>query len=209
MDSIKNFSGKRNTGLTFIIPPNIKLTKLLDPIMRIIRTLKNPTKRREITKVMTRVKIETKNIDEYKGFGEIICAGMSTDNKIFYTTIKPKKLIVNMEYYYDYSFNIKIIKEYIYADIINLVPEKEKDKTLNLIETSICNDEGLIIFTDILYKMLENKMVQEIYYFDKNISDDTIKYAINNKIVINHIIDDNFKKKYGEVVGKLYYPLCQ
>ena len=45
MDIIESFCGKRNTVITLFIPPNLKITKSLEPIQRQIKAIRHSNKK--------------------------------------------------------------------------------------------------------------------------------------------------------------------
>lgn len=209
MNLIESFQGKRNTAITLIIPPQISVKKVIEPIQRQVKAIKHSNKRNQITQVINCI-LDNNSKIEYNDPGIILCAGLGNDNKVIYTSIIPNTSISNMEYYYDDTFHIDLIRKYIHSNSVIFIP-CAKLHTSEISAKIEANSSAYAIGNDIP-KAFDMDLLKNIFYFGENIIpkkllDDAIKH---NKTIYKFNRDDvnrkDFQKKYGDIVGELYYP---
>ena len=210
MDTIESFRGKRNTVITLFIPPHTKVIKLLESIRKQVKAIRHSNKKNQILQVISDITDHTKAISEFQNNGMILCSGLGNDNKILYEQIYPNKLISEMKYYYDDVFNVDLIREYVYANIVSHL-----SNTLlysNKITSDITNCTHLYVIGDDVEKAFLSNTIKNVYFFGENqIPKQLLTSAIKNNTVIykfnkNDIHRKDFQKKFGDVVGELYYP---
>lgn len=209
MNIIEAFCGKRNTVITLFIPPNLKITKSLEPIQRQIKAIKHSNKRGQINQVVNCIINNNSTVDKYNGKGMIICAGLGKDNKVTYVQIIPNKLVEKVQYYYDDTFHIDLIRTYIYSDSIIFIPCAQNDT--NKINKGIVDGTNIYTIGEDIKKGFQLNLIKTIYFFGSDIiPKDLLDNVIKNNVTIckfdsDDIYRKDFQKKYGDVVGELYY----
>lgn len=214
MDTLKEldkFNGKRNTVMTFLIPPHTEFHKNLGGIMRTILAIKHTNKRGQSKSVLAYIIKHTEEFKKLDGNGAIICAGIDNSNSIFYRYIPAPSLITSFEYYYDYVFNMNRIKEIFFDGNVVRLDDSKQSYYRNTIIKRINSSDPLIILGNEIHKSLDLNMVQEIYYFSsESIPYETLERVVEYNIKINCFDMDNIHnkdmfKKYGIMIGTLRY----
>jgi hypothetical protein len=208
LNKIIDFEGKRNSSFTFLIPPNSPFKKNISQIDKKIHGLKHENKKRQLKKVINRIKEATKGINRYGGNGMIICCGLNNNSEIEYYQIEPLRKISQIEYYYDYKFHINKIFESTF-NTIDFIQAEEQKTWLEKLEA--LRNKELIVYEKEIDKYMELNLISTVLYFSNDII---------NLLFVNKSTDYNFQIKifsfnslqqkeiqniYGKYIGILHY----
>jgi peptide subunit release factor 1 (eRF1) len=214
MDHIEEFEGKRNSVITMFIPPNIAFAKNIDGIERSVKAIKHSNKRGQILKVIRCITENTKTLKKIKGNGLIICCGYTMQNEPEYYELTPPNSIKNFEYYYDYVFNVRRIREIFNEDVIISLNSEEEAQKLNELEKHTVDADNVVVIGDReIEEALKSKVIKELYHFSNDAIDNDIITKMRDigafiiKVDISIVSNRDFGEKYGNRIGLLYYPV--
>ena len=208
---LDKFDGKRNTALTFIIPPNYDFRKDYNKIKKIHSTIKSSKRKGKLVSVTTEIDSKLTNIVKFSGNGCIICCGLDKSSKPDYYQIDINVELKEFEYYYGYGFETNRIKQLLFKENIQKLESNEETEIRNLIKKGF--EDGLSVVKTELNVVIEQNMVSKVYYF----SHENVPWQLLNssmckgfKIIMMNMEDVNNRdmaKKYGDLIGYLYYKI--
>ena len=203
LQEIINFEGKRNCSLTLFVPEN-SLDKIIKQIEKKFFTIKHESKKIQLINVLNKIKKETKvYVKKHKDV--IICCGLGNNQQIHFFKLDPSEKILNIEYFYDYKFHINKIYDFLYPNIKFVTNLNELNSWVKILDGS-----NLIVYENELNKFLELNLISDILYFSNEIiSFDYVHKStiFNYKINIFPDSSNNIIKRYGKIIGILYFKL--
>jgi hypothetical protein len=208
---LDSFDAKRNTALTFIIPPNYEYLKDYEKIKKRHTAIKSSKRRGKLLCVTHRIDEELGDMKKISGNGLIICCGLDKSSKPILYRINSQIYLKGFEYYYGYKFATNQIKELLFTTTISrLSPENE---AIVLKKLSDGLENRLTVVNSEIQLAIDNNLLSHVYYF----SHDSIPYrlielSIEKRFSITMMNMDNvsnrdFSKKFGCQFGYLYYPV--
>lgn len=206
---LDSFDGKRNSALTFIIPPNYEFKRDYNKIKKIHSAIKHDQRRRKLLTVTREIDSHLENIDEFSGNGCIICCGLDKSGATVFHKIDSQIMITDFEYHYGYGFATNAIKKLFFKKYLKTLTDKDEEKVRDNIIKGLEN--GLTVVGKEINIAKENHLLSTIYYFSEDsISCELIMESLGNgfEIVMMNMSNPynrDIKKDYGEQIGYLYY----
>jgi len=203
-----DFEGKRNCALTLFIPKN-SFEKCITKIEKYIYSIKHENKKKQLKKVINKVKTET-NIIQENDIGMIICCGLDNNLMIKHYQLNPIKQIIEFEYFYDYKFYINKIIEKTYKNV-EFIDTKEIQTWIDKIN-KLKKDE-LIIYEKEIDNYMDSNIIAKLFYFSDDIIDiyylkQLEKYNFHIMFfTLNDVILKDIQKQYGKIIGSLHYKI--
>jgi hypothetical protein len=206
---LDNFDGKRNTALTFIIPPNYDYSRDYEKIKKRHSAIKSNKRRAKLLCVTRRIDEELGNIKKISGNGLIICCGLDKSGEPILYKVDSQIYLKDFEYHYGYNFATNRIKELLYTtSFVRLSPENEicaLKKLTDGLETR------LTVVNNEVYLAIEHNLLSLLYYFSyDSIPCRLLELSVEKGFTIimmnmENILNRDFAKKFGNQVGYLYY----
>jgi hypothetical protein len=209
-DEVIGFEGKRNTVLTFMIPPYYEFKKDLNKILRITQQIKHQNKKTQILAVLKKIDVELQDATVIINKGGVICCGLDNMNEVCYYFLDSPSLIKKFEYYFDYKFHIERINEIFNEDVVEILNEKDAVERLKKIEGSILACDHKIQLGAEVEQSINNSICKNIIVINSDVLERYIEQSRNSSIKIYKInsVNEyvvNFSIKYGNTVSELYY----
>lgn len=205
---LDQFDGKRNTALTFIIPPNYEFKKDLDKIKKLQSSLKHDNKRRQLGWVMKEI---DKHIAETKSYprGHIICCGLDKSNNPIYYELSTDNAPSEFEYHYGYKFETNRVKELVFKSSVVHAEDKIAAEIRDRINTALEN--GVLVLKPELLIAFENHLIKDVVFLSRNqLPWELLKRSVEDGFTIYMMNMDDIRnvdivEKYGEIIGLMHY----
>ena len=208
---LDKFDGKRNTALTFIIPPNYDFWKDYNKIKKIHSAIKSSKRKGKLVSVTNKIDSSLSNVAKFSGNGCIVCCGLDKSSEPDYYQIESQVMLKEFEYYYGYGFETNRIKQLLFKEYVKKLDTSEENEVRNLLIKGF--EDGLSVVTTELDVVIKQNMVSKVYYFSsKNVPWKLLRSSMDGKfeIIMMNMEDINNRdmaRKYGELVGYLYYKI--
>ena len=122
---LDSFDGKRNTALTFIIPPDYDYSTDYEKIKKRHTAIKSNKRRSKLLCVTRKIDAEL-DTKQFSGNGCVICCGLDKSGEPIFYKINSQVRVNKFEYHYGYGFATNRIKEIVYkTSFARLSPDEE------------------------------------------------------------------------------------
>lgn len=214
METIKElekFDGKRNTALTFIIPPNYDYTKDYCKIKKKHTAIKSGKRRGKLLCVTNKIDDELGAVKQFSDNGCIICCGLDKLGKPIFYKINSQVRINEFEYHYGYNFATHRINEILHpTSFVRLSPD---DELIALKKLEAGLENGFTVVHTETQVAIDNNLLDQLYYFSSdNIPNTLLTQSIEKRFTIimmnmNNVLNVDFAKKFGNIAGYMYFPV--
>lgn len=208
---LDKFDGKRNTALTFVIPPNYDFKKDYNKIKKVHSAIKSTKRKGKLMAVTKEIDKNLESVEQFSGNGCIICCGLDKSSEPQYYQIESQAMLKDFEYYYGYGFETNRIKQLLFREYVKKIEQNEIKKTITEIENGF--ETGMSVVGTEIELAIKHSMISKIYYFSfNNIPWKLLKSSMDNnfEIVMMDMEDINNRdmaRKYGEQIGYLYFKM--